>query len=49
LTNKGVYPYDYINLFNKFNEIQLPNKEAFYNHLYEDNIINKNYKRTQLI
>ena len=49
LTDKGVYPYDYMNSFDKFNETQLPNKEAFYSHLYEDDITDKDYKRAQLI
>ena len=30
LTDKGVYPYDYFNSFDKFREKQLPPKEAFY-------------------
>ena len=29
LTEKGVYPYDYMNTFDKFNEEQLPSKEKF--------------------
>ena len=33
LTEKGVYPYDYMNTFDKFNEEQLPSKEQFYNRL----------------
>ena len=29
LTEKGVYPYDYMNTFDKFNEEQLPSKDKF--------------------
>ena len=29
LTEKGVYPYDYMNSFDKFNDEQLPSKEHF--------------------
>ena len=27
---KGVYPYEYMNSWNRFNETSLPDKEAFY-------------------
>ena len=33
LRRKGVYPYEYINSFNCFNESQLPSKEAFFSKL----------------
>ena len=35
LTEKGVYPYDYMNAFDKFNDEQLPSKEQFYSRLTE--------------
>ena len=35
LTDKGVYPYDYMNSWDKFDEIKLPKKEDFYSQLYE--------------
>ena len=38
LTDKGVYPYDYMNSWDKFDEIKLPKKEDFYSQLYEENI-----------
>ena len=40
LTEKGVYPYDYMNTFEKFNEEQLPSKEQFYSRLSEEDITN---------
>ena len=49
LTEKGVYPYDYMNSFNKFNEEQLPKKEDFYSHLYEEHITDKDYTRANII
>lgn len=49
LTEKGVYPYDYMNSFNKFNEEQLPKKENFYSHLYEEHITDKDYTRANII
>ena len=38
LTDKGVYPYDYMNSWEKFDETKLPKKEDFYSKLYEENI-----------
>ena len=35
LTEKGVYPYDYMNSFDKFNDEDLPSKEQFYSRLTE--------------
>ena len=49
LTDKGVYPYDYMTDFNKFNETQLPNKEEFYSKLTESNIKDDEYERAQQI
>ena len=43
------YPYDYMNSFNKFNEEQLPKKEDFYSHLYEEHITDKDYTRANII
>ena len=33
LLRKGVYPYEYMNYWEKFNETSLPEKEDFYNYL----------------
>ncbi len=38
LLMKGVYPYDYIHITNKFEEKKLPPKEAFHNFLTEEHI-----------
>ena len=35
---KGVYPYEYIDDWEKFNETFLPGKENFYNDLYMEDI-----------
>ena len=48
LTEKGVYPYDYMSSFDKFNEQQLPSKEHFYSHLYEEQITDKDYTRANV-
>ena len=33
LLRKGVYPYEYMNYWEKVNETSLPEKEDFYNYL----------------
>ena len=48
LTDKGVYPYDYMNSWEKFDETQLPKKDGFYSQLYEENITDKDYARANI-
>ena len=38
LLRKGVYPYEYMNEREKFNEISLPEKERFHSNLNMDDI-----------
>ena len=38
LLRKGVYPYDYMDDWEKFNETSLPETEDFYIHLYIEDI-----------
>ena len=49
LTEKGVYPYAYMNSFDKFNETQLPNIEDFYSQLYEEGITDTQHTRAKVI
>ena len=49
LTEKGVYPYDYMNAFDKFNDEQLPSKEQFYSRLAEEDITNDDYTKAKQI
>ena len=42
MTRKGVYPYDYMDSFNKFNE-QLPAKEDFFSILNNEHITDEDY------
>ena len=49
LTDKGVYPYDYMNCWEQFDEIKLPRKEDFYSHLYEEGITDKDYARANIV
>ena len=41
---KGIYPYDYMDSFNKFKETQLPRKEAFFSLLSDESISDEDYK-----
>ena len=38
MTRKGVYSYEYIDSFERFQETQLPPKEDFYSSLTEEDI-----------
>ena len=49
LTDKGVYPYDYMNAWDKFNETELPKKEDFYSKLYDEHISEDDYERARLV
>ena len=48
MARKGVYPYDYMNCFDKFNE-KLPSKEEFYSILNNEHISDEDYKHAQNI
>ena len=48
LIRKGVYPYDYMDSFNKFNK-KLPTKEEFYSILNNEHISDDDYKHAQNI
>ena len=43
LLRKGVYPYEYMDICENFNETSLPDKEAFYSKLYKDGITDEDY------
>ena len=44
LLRKGVYPYEYMNNWERFNETSLPNKESFYSNLNLENIEDIDYR-----
>ena len=44
LTKKGIDPYDYFDKKEKYNGIELPKKEKFFNKLNNKNISNEDYK-----
>ena len=47
MAKKGVYPYDYMDSFEKFNETNLPTKEDFYSILNDENISDEDYEHAQ--
>ena len=49
MARKGVYPYDFIDSFEKFNETELPTKEDFYSILNDEHISNDEYKHAQTV
>ena len=44
LLRKGVYPYEYMDTLEKFNEISLPRKEDFYSNLNIEDISDIDYR-----
>ena len=49
LLRKGIYPYEYIDSWERFNETTLPNKKAFYSKLYLEDITDEDYIHAQKV
>lgn len=47
LLRKGVYPYEYVDSFEKFSETQLPPKSSFFNTLKNENISEEDYEHAK--
>ena len=47
LLRKGVYPYEYMDSWERLNETSLPDKEAFYSELNSEDITDKDYAHAQ--
>ena len=47
MKRKGVYPYDYMDSFSKFNDTELPSIEEFYSQLTDTNISEDDYKHAK--
>ena len=48
MVRKGVYPYDYMDSFDKFNE-KLPTKEDFFSIMNNEHISNKDYQHAKTV
>ena len=49
LLRKVVYPYEYMDNWERFNEILLPNKEAFYSNLNMEDITDTDYRHANKV
>ena len=49
LNRKGVYPYEYVNSWDRFNETQLPPIDAFYSNLNMSSISEDDYQHAQRV
>ena len=49
LLRKGVYPYEYMDSREKFNETELPDKESFYSELNKEGITDEDYILAQKV
>ena len=49
MTKKGVYPYDYMNSFEKFEEKRLPKKEDFFSIMNNKHITDEDYQHAQTV
>ena len=49
LLRKGVYPYEYMDSWEKFDETVLPPKKAFYSNLNLENISDEDYVHAQKV
>ena len=47
LLRKGVYPYEHMDSWERFNETSLPDKKAFYSELNLEDITDEDYAHTQ--
>ena len=49
LLRKGIYPYEHMDSWNKFNETRLPNKEDFHGSLNMEGITDIDYRNAKYI
>ena len=49
LLRKGVYPYEYMDRWKKFNEASIPDKKDFYSELNKEGITDKDYEHAQKV
>ena len=49
LLRKGVYPYEYMDSWKRFNETELPDKKSFYSELNKEGITDEDYAHAQKV
>ena len=49
LLRKGVYPFEYMDSWEKFDKTSLPDQEAFYSKLNEEGISDRDYAHAQKV
>ena len=49
LLRKGIYPYEYMDSWERFSENAVPPKEAFYSELILENITDKDYEHVKKV
>ena len=49
MSQKGVYPYDFMDSFKKFDQMELPPKEQFYSILNDQHITNDEYNHAKKV
>ena len=49
LLRKGIFPYEYMDEWDKFNEKELPNKGSFYSNLTMEDISDKDYAHANIV
>ena len=49
LLRKGIYPYDYMNSWKRFDETSLPDKEAFYSRLNTEGVTSVDYRHAKRV
>ena len=49
MVKKGVYPYDYMDSFEKFNDSKLPSKEEFYSRLNDEHISDEDFTHAKKV
>jgi len=49
MSKKGVYPYDYMDSFERFNETKLPTKDKFYSILNDQHVSDGDYKHAKRV
>ena len=49
MSQKGVYPYDFMDSFEKFNQMELPNRDQFYSILNDQHITDDEYDQANKV